>query len=217
MNTSYSLEAEDIVASSLLRSIQSGLYYDIGAALPIEISNTYYFYQQGWTGLAVDGRAVGHLWEKHRPKDIFVRQLLGDGSTTSFVEFPDPTMNSCDPETVARYKNRFDKSHVTTTVVKTERASALWQTYFPHCAPDLVSLDVEGFEQEVLRGFDFVNMRPKLFIIELKQFNFKSPVEHPAAAYLYANDYSLVAKTPLDGFFIDRLSPAFSWLPKSML
>lgn len=87
---------------------------------------------------------------------------------------------------------------------------------FPSIVPDLVSLDVEGHELAVLRGFNLDVERPRLFIVELKEFSFMSPLSHPLAAYLYEHSYTLIAKTPLDGFFIDAADPVFDWVPESM-
>ena len=217
LKESWSLEGEDILSSSLLRNVKIGHYFDIGCAKPKEISNTFFFYKLGWKGLAVDGRDLKLEWNNERPNDIFVQQLLGDGRDTTFARFPDPHLNSCDPTTINRYKSRFAQGEVCSSAVKTVQAELLWKEYFPHAVPDLVSLDVEGFELEVLQGFDLAKTRPKLFIVELKNFNFLTPLNHPVASFLYENKYTLVAKSPLDGFFIDHTSPVFDWLPKSMI
>jgi len=213
---SWSLEGEDIIAATILRNVSIGHYYDIGCANPIELSNTWRFYQQGWRGLAVDGRPLQIAWAEQRPGDVFVQQVLGDGSDTVFYEFPDPHMSSCDSSTILRYSNRFPSESIICKQLPTVRASSLWNATFPSIVPDLVSLDVEGHELAVLRGFNLDAERPKLFIVELKEFNFMSPLSHPVAAYLYEHSYTLIAKSPLDGFFIDAADPVFDWLPDSM-
>jgi FkbM family methyltransferase len=215
--SSWSFEGQDIIASSLLRNIDSGFYFDIGCASPTEISNTWLFYQQGWRGLAVDGRPLHNEWETSRPRDVFVQELVGDGSETVFVQFPDPHMNSCDSSTISRYSERFSDGLITSRKSSTVQAGSIWDAIFPAVVPDLVSIDVEGYELEVLRGFDLAEKRPKLFIIELKNFNFMAPRSLPVVSYLYENRYSLVAKTPLDGFFIDVRQPDFDWIPRAML
>jgi hypothetical protein len=217
MSTSWSFEGQDRLAASLLRTIDQGLYFDIGCAHPINISNTFYFYERGWRGLAVDGRDLRADWEADRPGDQFEQRLLGDGSAMTFAQFPDPYMSSCDPTTVLRYASRFDSDEVKSSVVETVRADWLWRCFFPDRSPDLVNLDVEGCEMTVLRGFDFIGARPKLFIVELKLFNFMKPQDHPVVDFFYSHSYCLAAKTPLDGLFVDRLNPCFDWLPKEML
>lgn len=213
---SWSLEGEDIIAATILRKVSCGHYFDIGCANPINISNTYSFYKQGFRGLAVDGRPLQNEWAAQRPKDIFIQQLLGDGSDTVFYQFPDPTMSSCDSSTILRYISRFQNGSITSKSLPTVRASSLWNMVFPSIVPDLVNLDVEGHELAVLRGFNLDLERPKLFIVELKEFNFMSPMAHPVAAYLYKHSYVLIAKTPLNCFFIDAADALFDWIPESM-
>lgn len=213
---SWSLEGEDIIAATILRSIPCGHYFDIGCADPINLSNTLRFYLEGWRGLVVDGRPLQDDWAVHRPEDIFIQHLVGDGSDTVFYEFPDPHMSSCDSSTIIRYSSRFSSDSITRKTLPTVKASSLWKSVFPSTVPDLVSLDVEGHELAVLQGFNLVSERPKLFIVELKGFNFMSPLSQPLAAYLYQHSYILIAKTPLDGFFIDARDPAFEWVPDSM-
>jgi len=146
-----------------------------------------------------------------------MQQLVGDGSEAVFVEFPDPHMNSCDISTIRRYSERFSGESITASRSSTVQAGSFWHSVFPSVVPDLVSIDVEGYELEVLNGLDLVGQRPNLIIVEPKNFNFIAPQSLPVVSHLYKNQYSLVAKTPLDGFFIDALEPAFEWIPRSML
>jgi hypothetical protein len=212
----WSLEGEDIIAATILRNVSCGQYFDIGCADPVHISNTWKFYQQGWRGLAVDGRPIKNAWAEQRPEDVFIQQVLGDGADTVFYEFPDPHLSSCDTRTILRYSDRFPSESITCKSLPTVQASSLWNKVFPSSVPELVSLDVEGQELAVLKGFNLETERPKLFIIELKEFNFIRPLSHPLAAYLYDHQYILIAKTPLDGFFIDAGDQVFEWIPESM-
>jgi hypothetical protein len=213
---SWSLEGEDIIALALLRDLKTGYYFDIGCASPIHLSNTWKFYKQGWRGLAVDARSLHEEWKLRRPYDIFTQKILGDGSDVIFYEFPDPHMSTCDTATILRYSERFPKESIVSKPMQTVRAGELWSSLFPSAIPDLVSIDVEGHELSVLNGFNLVSERPKLFIVELKNFNFMHPKSHPLVTFFYDNFYALISKTPLDGFFIDTLSPAFDWIPASM-
>ncbi|MEI9928867.1 MAG: hypothetical protein WDN44_15790 [Sphingomonas sp.] len=52
MTTSFF--GEDVLLGRLLKTASSGTYVDVGANHPIEGSNTYRLYRQGWTGLTID-------------------------------------------------------------------------------------------------------------------------------------------------------------------
>jgi len=217
---SYSLEGEDVLAASLLRSVSAGRYLDIGCSDPVEISNTYFFYQRGWRGICVDGRSdLSERWAEIRPGDSFVSCVLDetDGERT-FYSFPDPTMNTCDAATASRYSERFLSDSCRAQTKKTRSARSIWLEAFGADAPppDLVSLDVEGFELPILRGLIIENWRPALLIVETKLFTFDSPTRSSIYNYFKNLGYIMIAKTPLDGFFIDPANPMFSWVPPAM-
>jgi FkbM family methyltransferase len=71
--------------------------------------------------------------------------------------------------------------------------------------PDLVKLDVEGFELEALRGASHLMGRTELFIIEVALFRFEErPLLHDVVAFMSARDYLVydiagVIRRPFDG------------------
>lgn len=226
--SSYSMEGEDVILASLFRNADKGNFFDIGSSEPIWNSNTYFFYKKGWRGVAVDGRDLSVEWEKTRPGDRFVRSLLGDsnGGVMDYWMFPDPTMNTVDVETALRYASRFPSTDVKQISVPIQRAYDVYQVNCVGKAgsevspPHLVSIDVEGFEISVLSGLLEPNpeWRPATLVVEAKLFNFLKPLENDVTDYLVnKHSYSLIAKTPLNAFFIDPLNPLFDWLPTSML
>lgn len=220
MRTSYSLEGEDRLALSLLRGIDKGTYFDIGCADPVEISNTFLFYELGWRGVAVDGRQeIGESWALLRAEDQFCCSLVGERhETTRYFRFPDGTLNTCDADTAARYSARFDPSEVRIEVREIRPARSIWLSLMGNESrpPDLVSIDAEGFEVPIIRGLIAKSFKPSLVIVEAKLFDFLQPSDHPVVKEMYGLGYALVAKTPLDCFFIDGSNPVFSWLPQEM-
>ena len=232
---SYAMEGEDVILRSLLRKkINEGSYFDIGCSEPIRNSNTYLFYKRGWRGIAVDGRDLASQWREHRPGDHFENCLLGERNCKlEFWTFPDATMNTADSITAARYAERFADTDVKTDLHTVRRAYDLWQESYKDFAhgslsfgpltpppPDVVSIDVEGFEIPVLRGLlePVATWRPSVLVVEAKLFNFLKPLENEIVNYLIQNhSYTLISKTPLNAFFIDPLNPLFDWLPPSML
>jgi len=138
---SWSLEGEDLIASSLLRAVRKGTYLDIGCADPLEISNTYLFYLAGWRGVAVDGRVeLSSSWANKRPGDVFVPCILGESDRQeSFWTFPDPTMNTCDAGTAKRYAERYSPEHCNVEQRVSRTAKSVWCEVFGQGAPPLIS------------------------------------------------------------------------------
>jgi len=231
---SYTTEGEDSIIRSLLRKkINEGTYFDIGCSEPIRNSNTYLLYKKGWRGIAVDGRDLVDEWGKHRPGDHFENCLLGERTgKQEYWTFPDAAMNTADSSTAARYAKRFADSEVKRNLHTVRRAYDVWHAGYkdfaqgslslgPLCPPpDVVSIDVEGFEIPVLRGLleSAPKWRPGLLVVETKLFNFMKPLDNEIVNYLIRkHSYTLISKTPLNAFFIDPLNPLFDWLPPSML
>jgi len=221
LKNTYSLEGEDVLSASILRLAPSGTYFDIGCSDPIEISNTYLFYKNGWRGVAVDGRTeLAKAWARERPRDTFVPCVIDekDGERI-FWTFPDPTMNTCDAATAERYAKRFSADQCGIERRITRSARSIWEGVCgPESRPpDFVSLDVEGNEISILRGLISDSWRPALLVVETKFFSFRRPWEQPVVELLCNQfGYALIAKTPLDAFFIAPENPLFDWIPEIM-
>jgi FkbM family methyltransferase len=68
---------------------------------------------------------------------------------------------------------------------------------------DLLSVDVEGHELEVLRGFDFVRWRPRLILLE-------DHITHTAKhRFLRSHGYALMRRTGLNSWYVPR-----DWAPR---
>jgi FkbM family methyltransferase len=217
--TSYALEGSDLILASLLRNVERGTYIDIGANHPVFISSTYAFYKKGWTGLAVDGNAsFAAMWAQARPNDIFVQGLLSDTEkNVDFLIFPDDTMSSMDEETSERYAGRYDQGDVQVEKMRTSTLCNFRQKFLPDGEIHLLAVDVEGEDLKVLIGADLQQMRPGVIAVETKNCSLYSPMENSIVKYLTEMGYRLVAKTPLDAFFVLPEKSYLGWIPKSLL
>jgi len=217
--TSYSLEGEDLILASLLRNVELGTYIDAGANHPIVINNTFGFYKRGWTGLAIDGNAsFAGLWADLRPNDTFVCSLLSNTvKEVEFRIFPDDTMSSMDAQTGERYAARFEPGTARVEKMKTSMLGDLRKTYLPGVEIHLLSVDVEGEDLNVLIGAELEMMRPGAVVVETKNCSLYSPLENDLVRYLTDLGYRLIAKTPLDAFFVLPEKHYLNWIPKMLL
>lgn len=217
--TSYSFEGEDLILASLLRNVEHGIYIDAGANHPIRINNTFGFYQKGWTGLAIDGNgAFAGLWADLRPNDIFVHGLLSDAvKEVDFLIFPDDANSSMDAATSERYAARYEPGAARVKRMQTSVLADLRKTWLPEGEIHLLSVDVEGEDLNVLIGADLTVMRPGVIVVETKNCSLYKPLDNCLVKYLTDLGYRLIAKTPLDAFFVLPEKIYLSWIPKTLL
>ncbi|MBI1347034.1 hypothetical protein GC163_12170 [bacterium] len=78
---SASQTGEDMIVRSLLESVRDGFYVDVGAYHPVQFSNTYHFYLQGWHGLIIDANQKSiNQFRMVRPRDKRIHACVGVNS-----------------------------------------------------------------------------------------------------------------------------------------
>jgi Methyltransferase FkbM domain len=217
--SSYSLEASDLIVASLLRSVTQGTYIDVGANHPIAHNNTYYFYERGWSGLAVDGnRQFEKQWLEHRPKDLFVSALVSDEiKSVDFLIYPDPAMSTIDGDSIARYSSRFDPQQIQREARKTTTLFDLKSQYLNRDEIHLLSVDVEGEDLNCLVGAKLESWTPGVIVVETKHLSVYRVLENDIVDYLTSVGYRLIAKTPLDAFFVFPTKQYLGWIPETII
>src|SRR5436309_1423360 len=87
---SYSQFGEDIALVTLLRyyGIGRGFYLDVGAYHPVQLSNTYALYQQGWAGITVEPNPGStNVFRVVRPRDVHLALCVSPSESTEQVIF----------------------------------------------------------------------------------------------------------------------------------
>lgn len=153
---------EDTILSHLLGD-GTGSYVDIGAAHPIECSNTWRLYQKGWRGLLVEPNPRS-WWGllKYRPEDYLYPACASNVLSTRLL---------------------YEQGHVSSLLDEwpIERRDLIWSRTEPtqdilDRYPDvrdtcrLCSIDVEGHEREVLQGIDWKRFHPEVFVVEYRWY-----------------------------------------------
>ena len=225
LSKSHSLEGEDRIALSLLRSIikthESLFYVDIGCNDPQTGNNTRLFYDLGKHGLCVDPLPYLHnMYKEERPKDHFFSGACGPDGLIEFFIFDDNTATSSDVETVKRYKEKFNLQENITVMRKPLDIILADFGYKQPVDIPLLSVDIEGSDlelvsyalQESIHTFNVLIVEDKLVNIDPSFSNSTSAIN----AIANQAGYIMIAKTPLNSIYILRESNIFSWLPPSM-
>lgn len=203
---SYSQEGEDLVLVRIFEDLDltTGFYVDIGAHHPTRFSNTYYFYERGWCGINVDALpGTKELFERMRPRDITVE--CGVGSQEGVLEyfsFDEPALNTFS-EQEAKKKDSPPYHLIDKIKVPVVTLRQILDEYLPSGKRiDFMSIDVEGFDHEVVSSSDWSRYRPRVVLVELLNTDIQDIVSHPTAQILYRHNYRALAKTVSTVFFV---------------
>lgn len=174
---SYSQFGEDIIVARLFGdlAIKNVSYLDIGANNPQFISNTYLFYERGASGVLIEPNAF--LCEKlraERPRDTTLNVGIGADENikeADFYQFPAEADGlstfSADEAKHWETVGMNGKKYKVERVLKMPLLSInkVIADYFTEC-PDFVSIDVEGWDLQILKTFDFERYNPAIFCVE---------------------------------------------------
>lgn len=208
-STSYSQEGEDMILRRFVDESRGGFYVDIGAHHPYRFSNTYFLHQKGWQGINVDPLpGAMELFKKCRPKDINLN--LGISANEGFLNyfmFNEPALNTFDADVAQSRISDEYKIIETRSVPVSTLAKVLEENCKQSNHIDLLTVDVEGFDLEVLRSNDWLRFRPRLIVVESLQSNsVLEVIQSEIYQFLANNEYTLVAKSFYSCVFLDQKS-----------
>ena len=174
---SFSNDGEDFVLLKYLSKIKKGTYIDIGSHKPVRGSNTFLFYLQGWDGICID--PLPNLKNKYRfirGRDKFINAgVFGSNSSNkadlNFYYYKSHSDNSTfDPERVKQLRDTFGREP--SAVIPVPKISVLEiissnsDFFEKNKNIHLLSLDIEGFEIEILDDFFSNDLYPWIVCVE---------------------------------------------------
>jgi FkbM family methyltransferase len=168
----YAQNREDIYIWWLLDGKKDGFYIDIGACDPDLYSVTKMFYEMGWNGINIEPQSTFYKkLVEARPRDINIQTALGDSNGKVKLRiYKDAEGLSTIDDTrkkEIRSTNKFIDEEVDVITLR----DLLDRHITKNIHIDFIKIDVEGFEYEVLNGFNWDKYRPKLICIESNHKN----------------------------------------------
>lgn len=164
---SYGQKEADRVIAHALAGIQKGFYVDVGAGHPVLASNTFFLYERGWRGIAIEPqRGLSLTYRKRRPEDITINAACGatPGKATLTIYPAKWGWATIDPDTKKLHAGENLAKRTERVEVTTLNDVLLKNAHWPGI--DLISIDVEGSERDVLRGLSLDTWQPRLIVIE---------------------------------------------------
>jgi len=206
---SYSQCGEDLIIQQLFIAlgIDRIRYLDIGAHHPSYLSNTYYFYLRGNDGVCVEpDPSLFELFPRFRPRDTHLNCGVGTSEgTADFYIMSTPGLNTFSSEEADRYSA--SGKHVIRKKMKIEvqTVNHIIERNFSE-PPNLVSLDIEGWDLTVLKSLDFFRFRPNVFCIETLSYTEDNSERKLTEIidFMHESGYVTYSDTYINTIFVDR-------------
>ena len=216
---SYAQNFEDVMLWRALSHVDCGFYIDIGAHHPTIDSVSLAFYERGWTGIDVEPVPdCAALLREHRPKNEVVEMALSSNTgKLSLTVVPETGLSTASPVLAATMAEDSEKYHdLKVLEVDQCRLSDLAEFYAGRSV-HWMKIDVEGFEQQVLEGWDHTILRPWILVVEATVPNSDQSNHECWESIVLDAGYQCVYKDGLNRFYLaaehTQLANAFEYPP----
>lgn len=189
---SFSQFGEDVLVWKFFNNKTDGFFIEVGANAPVKFSQTWLLEKNGWRGILVEPlpakcEALRAARKNSRIFQVAVGAPEQRGETQFHVTTDDMFSSLHTRET--------GPAKIETVPVQVMTLDELLADA-GNPTIDFLSIDVEGMELDVLRGFDIARHRPKLVLLE----------DHMKSQQLYRamkkRGYKLVKRTGVNNWFV---------------
>lgn len=193
---SYSQEGEDILLERLFECNYKGFYIDVGAYHPEKFSNTNNLYKKGWNGLNIEPNPdLIQFFITSRVRDININVGISlKKEDLTYYQFKHPANNTFS-EIDAQIKVKSGRTILNKSIIRTFPLMNILDKYLPKNQKiDLLTIDVEGFDLEVLKSNDWSIFKPDYVLIEDKRFDFSHIKSNQIFNFLKVKGYFPISK-----------------------
>lgn len=164
--TSYAQNFEDVMLWRALGHITDGVYVDVGAQHPRIDSISRAFYERGWRGVHIEPvPAFANMLREDRPDETVLQVALGEREGTLALNvFADTGLSTAIASYAERHQaeRNYQVQHIEVPMLTLRSALGSVAGKQVHW----LKIDVEGFEEQVLRGWDSQQLRPWILVVE---------------------------------------------------
>ena len=211
---SYSFGGMDLLINYLYKNKFNGVYIDVGCNHPIVGNNTFLLYQKGWSGINIDlDSNIIEMFNYFRPKDCNVNSAVSNSEkeTDLFFYHERSAINTISKEV---HNSRKKKAEEIKKIQSTTLDSVIKDSPYFNKKINFLSIDVEGNELNVLKGFNLKKYYPEVIVIEyldlkMKELEFHNQdinriINSEIYKYLTNYNYHLVNWLHSDLFFVNN-------------
>ncbi|MCS6865872.1 MAG: FkbM family methyltransferase [Gemmataceae bacterium] len=205
---SYAQFGEDLIMKGWFPplKLEKPTYLDIGSAEPIAANNTYLFYTLGSRGVLVEPNvALSEKIRRIRPGDQLLVAGVGvdEQQHADYFVMSAPNLNTFDRQQAEHVEKTSPHRVVQVVKMPLLTINRVIAEYFGHQAPDILSIDIEGWDFAVLKTLDFTRYRPKIICVETVIYNtFHHNADTPRL--LAEKGYELHGMTFANKIYVDQ-------------
>ena len=208
---SYAISNVDLIIDRIFANKKKGVYIDVGCNHPIKYNNTYLLYKRGWNGINIDLDKLSiKEFNKFRKKDHNVETIVSSDGKIKEVYFyhARSATNTLSKELINYRKSKTKK------IKKESRTlnEIIENSPFNKKKINLISIDVENYEYEVLKNFNFSEYKIDVIVAECIDLSQKKLEIHNQSLnfvmnsniykLLVSNDYKLINWIQSDLIFV---------------
>ncbi len=210
---SYSFNSVDLIINYLFKDKKNGFYLDIGSQHPVSNNNTFLLFKKGWKGINIDlDKKNIDLFKIARPKDINLNFAISDTEEEVDLFF----YHDASPiNTLNKNVSSFQDAKVgKIKKIKTKLLNNVLKDLNISNHIDYMNIDVEGHENQVLKGFNINKYKPSVISVEyldldMKKLEFKNNdinnlLNSDLYKYFIQNDYYFVNWLHGDLIFVHK-------------
>ena len=207
---SYSYGGLDLLLNHLYRNHTTGVYVDVGCHHPLEGNNTYLLHKKGWEGINIDLDPYSiETFNFFRPKDFNINSAVADKKKLVDLFFyhhrsPINTINTF------IHKSRIKKSSQIKKIETNTLDNIIEESPYKDRKINLLSIDVEGSEMDILKGFNLRKYCPDVVVIEFLDLSMKK-------LEFYNQSINKVIKSDLYEHMTDNNYHLVNWLHSDLV
>lgn len=166
----YSQHGEDFLLDQLFKDKEHGFFVEVGCIDGRRFSNTLTFEERGWRGLCVEAHSgYIELLTQNRPNSIICHCAAGekDEKEVKFFANSRGSLSTLEKSKESYFREKYGEyfTGFEEQRIKKRRLDTLFRQHGV-TEIDFISIDVEGYEVEVLKGLDFEKYKPLILIVE---------------------------------------------------
>jgi FkbM family methyltransferase len=190
-----SSESELELVRAFFNNKTNGFYVDVGANDPVIGSQTYHLEQLGWDGLLVEPLAylADMLREKRNARVAQFACSAPDNHNKKLQFLMAGVYSTLNKNPIAIGANSNEYAEVTCKTLNSILEENGVQPNF-----DFISIDIEGHEIEMFKGFTLQKWQPVLVLLEDHVTN------HEKHHHMQKNGYKLLMRTAMNSWYVPK-------------